>query len=89
VKVVDVHLLRRSWYFDYLRRAYPELVARSQRQVDAFLTELEQWERDPRAYKNNAIPTERIASAFREMWQALVTNEVRIAPVYLTSDLAF
>ena len=23
IKAVDVHLLRRSWYFDYLRRAYP------------------------------------------------------------------
>jgi Protein O-mannosyl-transferase TMEM260-like len=89
VKVVDVHLLRRSWYFDYLRRSYPELVARSQRQVDAFLAELEQWERDPRAYRNSAVRTERITSAFREMWQALVTNEARIAPVYLTSDLAF
>ena len=89
VKVVDVNLLRRSWYFDYLRRAYPELVARSKRQVDAFLAELEQWERDPRAYGRSAIRTERIGSAFREMWQAIVTNEARIAPVYLTSDLAF
>lgn len=89
VKVVDVHLLRRSWYFAYLKQAYPELVAKSERQVDAFLAELEEWERNPRAYENSAVRTERIASAFREMWQALVTNEAKIAPVYLTSDLAF
>jgi hypothetical protein len=25
-KIVDVNLLRRSWYFDYLRRAHPDLV---------------------------------------------------------------
>jgi tetratricopeptide (TPR) repeat protein len=89
VKVVDVHLLRRSWYFDYLKRAYPQLVARSQRELDAFLAELKEWERDPGAYANSAMLTGRINSAYREMWQALVTNEARIAPVYLTSDLAF
>jgi hypothetical protein len=88
VKVVDVHLLRRSWYFDYLRRAYPELAARSQSQITAFLAELGQWERDPQSYEQDAIRTERINSAFREMWQALVTNEAKIAPVYVTSDLA-
>jgi tetratricopeptide (TPR) repeat protein len=89
VKVVDVHLLRRSWYFDYLRRAYSQLIARSQREVEAYLAELKQWERDPGAYANDARRTERINSAYREMWQALVTNEARIAPVYLTSDMAF
>jgi tetratricopeptide (TPR) repeat protein len=89
VKVVDVHLLRRSWYFDYLRRAYPGLVARSQREIAVFLAELEQWERDPRGYESSASRTERINSAFREMWQALVTNEAKVAPVYVTSDLAF
>src|SRR5881227_2531470 len=29
VKVVDINLLRRSWYFDYLKRAHPGLVERS------------------------------------------------------------
>ena len=89
VKVVDVHLLRRSWYFDYLKQAYPQLVARSQRELDAYLAELKEWERDPGAYANSAMLTGRINSAYRAMWQALVTNEARIAPVYLTSDLAF
>jgi len=87
VKVVDVNLLRRSWYFDYLKRAYPELVARSQAQVDVFLAELKQWELDPQAYRKSAARTEQIAAAFLELCQALVTNEARVAPVYLTSDL--
>ena len=88
VKVVDVHLLRRSWYFDYLKRAYPQLVARSERQISAFSAELSQWEDDPRAYKNDPIRSERINAAFRELWQALISNEGQIAPVYITSDLA-
>ena len=29
VKVVDINLLRRSWYFDYLQHAYPDLIERS------------------------------------------------------------
>ncbi len=89
VRVVDVHLLRRSWYFDYLKRAYPQLVARSQKQIEAFLAELKQWERDPKGYRNSVSRTEQINAAFREMWQALVTNETRVAPVYITSDMAF
>jgi hypothetical protein len=28
VKVIDVNLLRRLWYFDYLERAYPEVMER-------------------------------------------------------------
>jgi hypothetical protein len=88
VKVVDVNLLRRSWYFDYLTRAYPQLVARSQREIDIFVAELKQWENDPGAYAHNASRAERIAAAFREMCRALVTNEARVGPVYLTCDLA-
>ena len=64
VKVVDIHLLRRSWYFDYLRRAHPQLFIRSQREIDTFLAELRQWERDPGAYRESAARTERIASLF-------------------------
>jgi hypothetical protein len=29
VKVVDINLLRRSWYFDYLKHAHPGLMDRS------------------------------------------------------------
>src|SRR5204862_4806187 len=34
IKAIDVHLLRRSWYFEYLRRSYPDLIERSRDQVD-------------------------------------------------------
>ena len=89
VKVVDVNLLRRLWYFDYLQRAYPELTARSRDKVDAFLAELRQWEQDPEAYANNAERTQKIAAAFDELFGSFVRNEIKIAPVYVTSDLLF
>jgi hypothetical protein len=89
VKIVDVNLLRRSWYFDYLRRAYPGLIERSREKVDAFVAELKQWEHDPQAYANDVRLTQRIASEFHQMLQSFVANEIEVAPVYITFDLAF
>jgi hypothetical protein len=87
VKVVDINLLRRSWYFDYLRHAYPGLIERSREKIDAFVKNLKEWERDPEAFKTNPVLTQRISTAFLEMIQAIVTNESRVAPVYMTNDL--
>jgi tetratricopeptide (TPR) repeat protein len=88
-RTVDVNLLRRSWYFDYLRRAYPALIERSRDKVDAFVAELRQWERDPEAYANNMSLAQRIDSRFQEMLQSFVTSQIELAPVYVTSDIMF
>ncbi len=87
VKVVDINLLRRSWYFDYLRHAYPGLIERSRDKIDAFVEILRQWERDPDAFKTNALLTQKISAAFFEMIRSIVTNENKVAPVYMTKDL--
>jgi tetratricopeptide (TPR) repeat protein len=85
VKVVDINLLRRSWYFDYLKRVYPELIARSAASVDAFVTELKLWEQDESAYANKQA-AERINSRFEEMITSFVKEEMRVAPVFMTLD---
>jgi tetratricopeptide (TPR) repeat protein len=87
VKVVDINLLRRSWYFDYLKHAYPGLIERSREKIDAFVENLKEWERDPGAFARSPALTQRISAAFLEMIQAIVTNESRVAPIYMTSDL--
>jgi len=87
VKVVDINLLRRSWYFDYLSRAYPGLVERSRDKIEAFVENLKEWERDPRAFARSPALTQRISAAFFEMIQSMVMNESRVAPVYMTNDL--
>jgi tetratricopeptide (TPR) repeat protein len=87
VKVVDINLLRRSWYFDYLSRAYPGLVERSRDKIEAFVETLKEWERDPGAFARSPALTQRISAAFLEMIQSMVTNESRVAPVYMTNDL--
>jgi hypothetical protein len=87
VKVLDVNLLRRSWYFGYLRQTHPDLIERSKDKIDSYVAELKQWENNPAAYANNATLTARIASRFVEMIQTCVERENKIGPVYVTRDL--
>jgi Protein of unknown function (DUF2723) len=86
-KIVDVNLLRRSWYFDYLRHTYPDLIDRSHEKIEAFVEDLKAWERDPAAFKSNALLTQKISTAFLEMIQSIVANESGVGPVYMTRDL--
>jgi Protein of unknown function (DUF2723) len=89
VKVVDVNLLRRSWYFDYLKHAYPGLIERSREKIDSFVEILKEWERDPGAFAGNQLLTQRISAAFFEMLRSIVTKENTRVPVYVTRDLLF
>jgi hypothetical protein len=57
VKIVDINLLRRSWYFDYLKHAYPGLIERSRDKIDAFVADLKKWEHDPGAFANSQALT--------------------------------
>ena len=87
VKVVDINLLRRSWYFDYLKHAHPGLMDRSREKIDPYVAILKQWERDPAAFSRSQELTQRISMAFLEMIQAIVRNEIKVAPVYITNDV--
>jgi Protein of unknown function (DUF2723) len=87
VKVVDINLLRRSWYFEYLKHAYPGLIERSREKVDVFVENLKEWESDPGAFARSPALTQRISVAFLDMIKSFVTNESRVAPVYMTNDL--
>jgi hypothetical protein len=87
VKIVDINLLRRSWYFDYLKRTYPDLVERSRGKIETFVQNLREWERDPAVFARSPELTQRISAAFLEMIQSVVANESSVAPVYMTNDL--
>ncbi len=88
VTVIDVNLLRRSWYFAYLRRAYPELMQQAREQVEAFLEDLTHWEQDPEFYRHNVALNQRIDGRFHDMILAFVSRHIRSAPVYITQDIA-
>jgi hypothetical protein len=87
VKVLDINLLRRSWYFDYLKQAHPDLIERSSEKIESYVALLKLWERDPGAFNRNEELTRRISMAFLDMIQTIVRNEIRIAPVYVTNDV--
>ena len=87
VKVVDINLLRRSWYFDYLKHAHPDLIDRSREKIDPYFELLKQWEQDPGAFTRNPELTRRISMAFLDVIQAMVRNEIKVAPVYITNDV--
>jgi len=88
VTVIDINLLRRSWYFAYLRREYPELMHETRDEVGAFLEDLTQWEQDPERYQRDLALNQRIDTRFRDMIMALVREHLRTGAVYITQDIA-
>src|SRR6185295_8046252 len=84
---IDINQLRRSWYFDYLRREYPQLIAATRDPVDAFVEDLQQWERDPQLYARDARLNRRIDDRFYEMILAFVGYQMRTGPLYVTQEI--
>ena len=87
VVMIDLNQLRRSWYFDYLRRAYPDTMRGVQREANAFLDDLRQWERDADLYRRDVALNQRISSRFEDLILALVNKHATSGPVYVTRDV--
>jgi len=88
VVAIDINLLRRSWYYAYLDRAYPITMALARAKVDAFLEDLRHWDQDPEIFKRDRVLNERITTRFDDMVLTLIGNHMRSAPVYATLDVA-
>ncbi|MBM4165889.1 MAG: DUF2723 domain-containing protein [Ignavibacteria bacterium] len=81
VVVIDKELLRRSWYFLQLKRHYPWLVERSQKEIDAFLVELDKFEHNlPYHYQT-------IEGAFRALISSFISKNRNERPVYVTPEI--
>jgi hypothetical protein len=87
ITVIDVNLLRRSWYYEYLRLAYPWLMEVTRDRVSAFMEDLTHWEQDPDAFQRDFALNQRINTGFREMILAFVSAQTRRGPVYATWDI--
>jgi tetratricopeptide (TPR) repeat protein len=88
VRAIDLLQLRRSWYYDYLGRVYPEIMAASHDKVDAFLEDLRHFERDNQLYERDLMLNQRINTRFYDMLESFVTEQMRNGPVYITIDVA-
>ena len=77
VCIIDKELVRRSWYFEHLRRAYPWLTGRSQPEIEHYLKYLDRFEhgtlKDPAA----------IQRAFINLLESFVTRNPE-RPAYTT-----
>jgi hypothetical protein len=86
---IDTNLLRRTWYFSYMQKAYPDTVARSGSKVSAFWEDLRAWARDPAAYERSQTLNQRINARFQEMVLSIMTEQLKTGrPLYVTLDLA-
>lgn len=85
---IDTNLLRRTWYFGYLQQAYPEAMARSGGRISAFWGDLRSWARDPGSAPRGQSLEQRVNARFQETLFALITDQLKIGPAYLTLDLA-
>jgi tetratricopeptide (TPR) repeat protein len=84
---IDLNQLRRSWYFDYLNKAYPELMEKTRDKVDAFLEDLRNWEHDAKIYDQDNSLNQRINTRYNEMILAFCQEQLHVAPVYITQEL--
>ena len=85
---IDLLQLRRSWYYDYLEHAYPEMMEKSRDKVEAFLEDLRHWEKDAEVFQRDLMLNQRISARFYEMILDFVSNHIQSAPVYVTEDVA-
>lgn len=81
VAVIDKELLRRSWYFIYLKDRYPWLVERSRTEIDDFLRELYKFEHDL-PYEASAIEARYVA-----MINSFITHSLSDRPVYVGPEI--
>jgi tetratricopeptide (TPR) repeat protein len=79
--VIDVNMLRRSWYMDYLRRKYPWLIPPVADKVKAYLDQLYLFEHklpyNPAAIQN----------AFVAVINGVIATNLASRPVYMTLDV--
>src|SRR6185312_9064408 len=87
ITAIDVNLLRRSWYFDYLKSEHPELIDGSRLAVQAFLTDLRRWEQDPDLFARSPSLTKQINDHFHQMILSFIEQQRSTAPVYVTSEV--
>jgi hypothetical protein len=68
IVVIDKELLRRSWYFKYLEKHYPDVYNNSRKEIESFMNELYKFEND--------LPynTVTIMKAFENMLSSFVRN---------------
>ena len=78
VVIIDKELLRRSWYYKYLQRQYPEFYESCRTEIEAFLPQLQLFEH------GSAYDPAEIQSRYIGLLNTLVLRNYYDRPAYLT-----
>ena len=81
VIVIDKELLRRSWYYNQLKRSYPELFAGLENEVSLFLDALKPFER------SENYNSQLLENLFRQIMTKLVTTNLDKYSIYLAPEM--
>ncbi len=81
ITVIDKELLRRSWYYDQLKNASPNLFDGVENNVYAFLDALVPFERGGK-YNSQKLETN-----YQAIMTGLVQNQIATRPIYLGPEL--
>ncbi len=85
VAVIDKELFRRTWYAPYLMQRYPVVMGRAQREIDAYMPLLADFENDGDAFVR-AGKSQEIQPRFVAMLNSLLDNNAE-RPLYITPEL--
>lgn len=81
VSIIDKELVRRSWYFNQLKKNHPTIYERSKDLIEAFLPELAKFER------NENFNSQILEKYYKEIIQSFIIRNINDHPIYLTPEM--
>jgi hypothetical protein len=81
IVVIDKELLRRSWYFNQLKRSYPMLFSGLENEVNMFLDALKPFER------SENYNSQLLESLYKQIMTKLVTTNIDKYHLYLAPEM--
>ena len=92
IAVIDKELLRKSWYFDYLKKHYPDICEKSKAEIDSYLSELLKFEKNTDRYTSPKTEADRqdlmkIQSSFTALLNSFVDKNYPERTFYTTLEI--
>ncbi len=92
IAVIDKELLRKSWYFDYLKKHYPDICEKSKAEIDAYYSELLKFEKNTDRYTSPKTEVDRqdlmkIQSSFTALLNSFVDKNYPDRTFYSTLEI--
>lgn len=92
IAVIDKELLRKSWYFKYIKDHYPDIYANSKAEIDAYFNELVKFEDNTGRYtspktETDRLDLQRIQSTFLALLNSFVDKNYPQRPFLTTLEV--